>query len=112
VLWDLFILVGVNLLENIRFIFYKSLLHVKGLIEGSHTLLRQKEFQMKLIKSLGITALASVASFAADVNYSEATGFTGVFNLTPFYSAVAIIVVAIGVVASIKLALGMFKKVA
>ena len=66
---------------------------------------------MKLIKSLGITGLASVGAFAADVAYAEGAGFTGTFNLTPFYSAVGIIVVAIGVVASIKLALGMFRKV-
>lgn len=67
---------------------------------------------MKSLKVIGITALASVASFAADITFADGAGFTGTFNLTPFYSAIGIIVVAIGVVASIKLALGMFKKVA
>ena len=66
---------------------------------------------MKLLRSLPLVAFASVGAFAADVAYAEGAGFTGTFNLTPFYSAVGIIVVAIGVVASIKLALGMFKKV-
>ena len=66
---------------------------------------------MKSLRLIGITALASVGAFAADVSYTAGTGFSGTFNLTPFYSAVGIIVVAIGVVASIKLALGMFKKV-
>ncbi len=66
---------------------------------------------MKSLRLIGLTALASVGAFAADVAYAEGAGFTGTFNLTPFYSAVGIIVVAIGVVASIKLALGMFKKV-
>ena len=66
---------------------------------------------MKSLRLIGITALASVGAFAAYVAYAEGAGFTGTFNLTPFYSAVGIIVVAIGVVASIKLALGMFKKV-
>jgi len=66
---------------------------------------------MKSLRLIGLTGLASVGAFAADVAYAEGAGFTGTFNLTPFYSAVGIIVVAIGVVASIKLALGMFKKV-
>ncbi len=66
---------------------------------------------MKAIKLTGLTALSAVGAFAADVSYTAGTGFTGTFNLTPFYSAVGIIVVAIGVVASIKLALGMFRKV-
>jgi anti-sigma-K factor RskA len=63
------------------------------------------------VVAVGSTVGATV-SHAQDVVYTEASGFTGTFNLTPFYSAVAIIVVAIAVVASIKLALGMFKKVA
>ena len=66
------------------------------------------------MKKIAVSLIASgfaVGAFAADVSYTAGTGFTGTFNLTPFYSAVGIIVVAIGVVASIKLALGMFKKV-
>lgn len=65
----------------------------------------------KSLKVIGITALSAIGAFAADVSYSSASGFTGDFNLTPFYSAVGIIVVAIGVVASVKLAIGMFKRV-
>lgn len=66
---------------------------------------------MKSLKVIVLTGLASLGAFAADVSYSSASGFTGDFNLTPFYSAVGIIVVAIGVVASVKLAIGMFKRV-
>lgn len=66
---------------------------------------------MRSLKSVGIVALSSIGAFAADVAYNSTNGFTGVFNLTPFYSAVGIIVVAIGVVASVKLAIGMFKRV-
>lgn len=66
---------------------------------------------MKSLKVIGITALSALGAFAADVSYSSLNGFTGDFNLTPFYSAVGIIVVAIGVVASVKLAIGMFKRV-
>lgn len=67
---------------------------------------------MKVLKLTGLASLGAVGAFAQDVSYTVGTGFVGTFNLTPFYSAVGIIVVAIGVVASIKLALGMFKKVA
>lgn len=66
---------------------------------------------MKSLKVIGITALSALGAFAADVSYSSSSGFTGDFNLTPFYSAVGIIVVAIGVVSSVKLAIGMFKRV-
>ena len=59
-----------------------------------------------------MSVIGASSANAADVSYTESAGFTGTFNLTPFYSAVAIIVVAIGVVASIRLALTMFKKVA
>lgn len=66
---------------------------------------------MKNLKVMALTALCSVGAFAADIAYAEATGFTGTFNLTPFYSAIGIVVVAIGVVSAIKLALGTFKRV-
>lgn len=65
----------------------------------------------KKILALGASFFCSVGAFAADISYAEATGFTGTFNLTPFYSAIGIVVVAIGVVSAIKLALGTFKRV-
>ena len=66
---------------------------------------------MKSLKLLGITALCSVGAFAEDITYTGGIGFGGTFNLAPFYSAVGIIVVAIGIVASVKLAIGLFKRV-
>lgn len=65
----------------------------------------------KAVVVAGSTAVITTASQAADIAYAEATGFTGTFNLTPFYSAIGIVVVAIGVVSAIKLALGTFKRV-
>lgn len=66
---------------------------------------------MRSLKSIGIVAFSSIGAFAADVSYNSVSGFTGTFNLQPFYTAVGIIVVAIGVVMSVKLAIGMFKRV-
>ena len=105
------------------------------LMGGLYTLLKQKGFEMKIFDTIGsaykatkkflveqkdkalvalglaMSGVAPTASNAADIAYAEATGFTGTFNLTPFYSAIGIVVVAIGVVAAIKLALGTFKRV-
>ena len=58
------------------------------------------------------TALAVMAQNAmAAVDYSEVGGFTGSFDLTPYYTAIGIIVTAISVIAAVGLALRQFKKV-
>ncbi|MDD3323698.1 MAG: hypothetical protein PHN38_01050 [Sulfurospirillaceae bacterium] len=58
---------------------------------------------------VGFMTLASNASAA--VTYTEGTGFAGTFDLTPYYSAIGIVITAIAVVAAIRLALGTFKRV-
>ena len=60
---------------------------------------------------VGLTALGSNAMAAITVD--PATGaMSGSFDLAPFYSAIAIVVTAICVVAAISLAIKTFKKVA
>ncbi len=58
---------------------------------------------------LGLVALSSNAMAA--VSYTAGTGFSGDFDLVPFYSGIGIAVGAIAIVASIRLALGVFKRV-
>lgn len=65
----------------------------------------------KKILLAGSMLLSSVGAFATDVAYTAGTGFTGTFDLTPYYSSITIIVAAIAVVSAIKLALNTFKRV-
>jgi len=68
--------------------------------------LKQKMFLL-------VASLLSVGSslFAAPISYDSATNsFTGAFDLGPFGSAVAIMVVAIAVIASVKLAIGLIRR--
>ena len=64
----------------------------------------------KKILALLSLALGAVQSQAA-VSYAEVGGFTGTFDLTPYYTAVGIIVTAISVIAAVGLALRQFRKV-
>jgi len=69
--------------------------------------------KLKSSKALVLTAgsvLATVSANAA-VSYDPTAGFSGDFDLTPFYSAVGIVVGAVAVVAAVKLAIGMFRRV-
>ncbi len=70
---------------------------------------------MTLMKKVAMaTMLAGIVAqnALANVEFNAATkSFTGIFELNPYYTAVAIIVGAIAVVASIALALRQFKKV-
>lgn len=64
-----------------------------------------------MIALLLATLFGAVNSFAA-VTFDNATkSFGGTFDLSPFYSAIGIIIGAIAIVASIRLALGAFKRV-
>ena len=65
----------------------------------------------KKLLMLAAVTLGAVSSQAAVTFDNATTSFAGVFELTPFYSAVGIVIGAIAVVASIKLAIGMFKRV-
>ncbi len=57
----------------------------------------------------GLVALTSNANAA--VTFSDTTGFGGSVDLTFFYSAVALVVVAIVAVAAVGLGIKMFKRV-
>ena len=59
--------------------------------------------------ALGLGFLGTSAS--ANVSYAEVGGFTGTFDLGPYYSAIAIIVTAIAIIAALKLAIRQFKSV-
>ena len=59
--------------------------------------------------ALGLGFLGTSANAA--VSYAEVGGFTGTFDLTPYYTAVGIIVTAISVIAAVGLALRQFRKV-
>lgn len=59
----------------------------------------------------GVGAIVGATNAEAAVSYSEATGFTGTFDLGPYYSAIGIVVGAIAVVAAIGLAIKTFKRV-
>ena len=66
------------------------------------------------IKTLvvGSGAVLSATASKAAVTFDAGTQqFSGIFDLGPFYSAVAIIVTAIAVVAAIGLAISQFRKV-
>ncbi|MDY0194394.1 MAG: hypothetical protein RBR93_12870 [Aliarcobacter butzleri] len=69
---------------------------------------------MKL-KKFGIAVLGFAVALSSNamaaVSYSEAGGFTGTFDLGPYYSAIGLVVGAIAVVASIGLAIKTFKRV-
>lgn len=58
----------------------------------------------------GLIALGSLEA-SANVTYTSLTGFAGTFDLTPYYTAVGIIVTAISVIAAVGLALRQFRKV-
>ena len=64
----------------------------------------------KLLALLSL-ALGAIQSQAA-VTFDNATqSFAGTFDLTPYYSAIGIIITAIAIVAAISLALSKFRSV-
>ena len=63
-----------------------------------------------LVTAAVLGTVGSTNSFAADIAYDVATNtFTGDFNLTPYYSAVGILVVALALVGATGLAIKTFK---
>jgi len=70
---------------------------------------------MKNITKYSLAVLGSMVTLSsnamADVTYTEATGFVGSFDLAPYYSAIGMVIGAIAVVASIKLAVSAFRRV-
>lgn len=70
---------------------------------------------MTKMKKLGLGLMALVgttSSYATDVAFDAATKtFTGEFDLSPYYSAIGVVIAAIAVVAAIKLAINQFKRV-
>ena len=63
------------------------------------------------IASLGVLGLIGASNANAAVTFSETTGFGGSVDLTFFYSAVPLVVVAMVAVAAVGLGIKMFKKV-
>lgn len=60
----------------------------------------------------GVVALVAGTASQAAVTFDSATqSFAGSFDLTPYYTAIGIIVVAIAIIAGIKLGLKGFKTV-
>lgn len=54
--------------------------------------------------------VAGATNAVADVSYTAGTGFSGSIDLTPFYSAVTIIIVVLGAIYAVKTGLSLFKK--
>jgi len=65
----------------------------------------------KALVALGLGMVGGATESKADVTYTEATGFVGSFDLAPYYSAIGMVIGAIAVVASIKLAVSAFRRV-
>ena len=89
-------------------------LHIKGLIGGSHTLLNQKELTMKKLTKIataGVLGLIGASNANAAVTFTAADGFSGEIDLTFFYSAVPLVVVAMVAVAAVGLGIKMFRRV-
>jgi hypothetical protein len=63
------------------------------------------------IVATGVMVIGAVEASAAVVFDGLTQTFSGSFDLTPFYSAIGIIVVAIAIVAGIRLAFRSFKSV-
>ena len=72
-----------------------------------------KEFiKSKTAKVLSFVGFGVVGATnaVADVKYTAGTGFSGSIDLTPFYSAVTIIIVVLGAIYAVKTGLSLFKK--
>ena len=66
-----------------------------------------KKLGLGLVGLLGLTNVANAA-----ITFDEATtSFSGTFDLSPYYSAIGIVIVAIAVVAAIGLAIKQFRRV-
>lgn len=67
---------------------------------------------VKMAVGGAIASMTATASQATDVAFDSATKtFTGEFDLSPYYSAIGVVIAAIAVVAAIKLAINQFKRV-
>ncbi len=63
------------------------------------------------IASAGVLGLIGASNANAAVTFSDTTGFGGSVDLTFFYSAVPLVVVAMVAVAAVGLGIKMFKRV-
>lgn len=63
------------------------------------------------IASAGVLGLIGASNANAAVTFSDTTGFAGTVDLTFFYSAVPLVVVAMVAVAAVGLGIKMFKRV-
>ena len=63
------------------------------------------------IATAGVLGLIGASNANAAVTFSDTTGFGGSVDLTFFYSAVPLVVVAMVAVAAVGLGIKMFKKV-
>ena len=63
------------------------------------------------IATAGVLGLIGASNANAAVTFSDTTGFSGSVDLTFFYSAVPLVVVAMVAVAAVGLGIKMFKRV-
>lgn len=63
------------------------------------------------IATAGVLGLIGASNANAAVTFSDTTGFAGTVDLTFFYSAVPLVVVAMVAVAAVGLGIKMFKRV-
>ena len=63
------------------------------------------------IATAGVLGLIGASNANAAVTFSDTTGFAGSVDLTFFYSAVPLVVVAMVAVAAVGLGIKMFKRV-
>ena len=72
-----------------------------------------KEFmQSKTAKVITVAGfgLVGASSAFADLSYTAGSGFSGTIDLTPFYTAAAIVASLLGVVFAVKTGISMFKR--
>lgn len=68
-----------------------------------------KTLKAKFFLMLGAMGLVTTNALAK-ITYSADTGFSGELDLTPFYSAVVIIIGAFGVIMAVKMAIALFRR--
>ena len=65
---------------------------------------------MNKFKVGALALLGGASSSFAEVTYSEASGFAGAIDLTPYYTAIPLVVTVIGVTIATTLGLTAIKK--
>lgn len=66
-------------------------------------------FKSKFFLMIGALGLISTNAMAK-ITYSADSGFSGEIDLTPFFSAVTIVIGAFGVIMAVKMAIALFRR--